>query len=75
MQSTLMSMLAIAGAVSAAPLQSRDVQWVDASEVSSWNNSLVDGWAGQVITDYQPYLKVVTGCVPFPVVTEDGKVG
>lgn len=75
MQSTLMSMLAIAGAVTAAPLQGRDVSWVDASEVAPWNNTLADGWAGQVVVDYQPYLKVVTGCVPFPVVSEDGKVG
>lgn len=70
-----MSMLAIAGAVTAAPLQGRDVAWVDASEVQSWNNTLAPSWAGQVVLDYQPYLKVVTGCVPFPVVTEDGKVG
>lgn len=78
MQSTLMSMLAIAGAVTAAPaasLQGRDVAWVDASEVASWNTTLANGWAGQVVVDYQPYLKVATGCVPFPVVTEDGKVG
>ncbi|KAI3391596.1 hypothetical protein diail_7054 [Diaporthe ilicicola] len=27
------------------------------------------------MADYQHYLKVVAGCVPFPVVTEDGKVG
>ncbi|KAI7788551.1 25 kda protein elicitor [Diaporthe eres] len=75
MQSTLMSMLAIAGAVSAAPLQGRDVAWVDASEVPSWNTTLANGWAGQVVVDYQPYLKVATGCVPFPVVSEDGKIG
>lgn len=75
MQSTLMSMLAIAGAVSAAPLQGRDVAWIDASEVPSWNTTLANGWAGQVVVDYQPYLKVATGCVPFPVVSEDGKLG
>lgn len=75
MQPTLMSMLAIAGAVTAAPLQGRDVTWVDASEVASWDNTLAESWAGQVVVDYQPYLKVATGCVPFPVVTEDGKVG
>ena len=44
-------------------------------EVKSLSPSVRGGSLGKLMKQYQPYLKVFTGCVPFPAVDKDGNVG
>lgn len=43
-------------------------------ELKSLPQAVRGGPVGKLIKQYQPYLKVFTGCVPFPAVDRDGNV-
>lgn len=65
-------LLSLVSAVSAAPLQRRDVIAHDA--VVGFTQTVPSGTLGQLYLKYKPYLYVVNGCVPFPAVDAEGNV-
>jgi len=68
------SILAATTAVSASPLlNSRAVISHDA--VVGFPETVPSGTTGDVYQAYQPFLKVVNGCVPFPAVDAAGNTG
>lgn len=75
MYSAIVSLLALTAVVSAAPAKRADsVNWVDSGSIASWGETLLNDPVGNLISTYKPYLKVVTGCVPFPAVSAAGDV-
>lgn len=59
--------------VTATPLQPRAVIAHDA--VVGFAETVPSGTVGNVYEAYQPFLKVVNGCVPFPAVDASGNTG
>ncbi|KAJ7613706.1 putative necrosis and ethylene inducing peptide 2 precursor [Mycena polygramma] len=56
--------------VGAAPLTDRAA--IDSDAVVGFPQTVPSGTAGSVYLAYQPHLKVVNGCVPFPAVDAEG---
>lgn len=70
-----LSLLALAGASLAAPLNPAQPMRradISSSAVVGFAETVPDTVAGALMLQYQPYLYVVDGCVPFPAVDEDG---
>lgn len=64
--------LAITAAVAAAApslISTRDVEYIPHDEVKGFDEK-----APAVVTKFKPFLKVSSGCVPFPAVDKDGKI-
>jgi hypothetical protein len=59
--------------VNASPVERRAVISHDA--VVGFAETVPSGTVGNVYEAYQPYLKVVNGCVPFPAVDASGNTG
>lgn len=51
-------------------LHARD--WIASDEIVGFNQTVPDNSTGDLYLAYQPYLKVVNGCVPFPGVDAEG---
>lgn len=51
-------------------LHARD--WIASDEIVGFNQTVPDNSTGEIYLAYQPYLKVVNGCVPFPGVDAEG---
>lgn len=51
-------------------LHARD--WIASSEIVGFSQTVPDDATGDLYLAYQPYLKVVNGCVPFPGVDAEG---
>ncbi|RAK96053.1 NPP1 family protein [Aspergillus ibericus CBS 121593] len=51
-------------------LHARD--WIASDEIVGFNQTVPDDATGDLYLAYQPYLKVVNGCVPFPGVDAEG---
>jgi hypothetical protein len=45
---------------------------IDSNAVVGFPQTVPSGTTGKVYLAYQPYLKVVNGCVPFPAVDAQG---
>lgn len=43
-------------------------------DIVGFNQTVPDTTEGDLYTAYQPYLKVVNGCVPFPAVDAEGDI-
>lgn len=43
-------------------------------EVERYTEKVPDNLDGDLMMKYKPWLKVVTGCVPYPAVQDDGKI-
>lgn len=65
--STVATLFAAAGA---APLQARAV--IDHDAVVGFPTTVPSGALGDAYRKFQPWLKVETGCVPFPAVDAQG---
>lgn len=48
---------------------------IDYDKVKGFEKSVPDNSVGFMITEYQPYLDVRSGCVSFPAVDIDGNIG
>lgn len=64
--------LAMAAVAAAAPnpVSAREVETLPHDKVKGFDEK-----APAVVTKFKPYLKVSSGCVPYPAVDKDGKVG
>ncbi|KAG9234897.1 putative NPP1 domain protein [Amylocarpus encephaloides] len=72
--STILSLgLLASAAVDASPIEKRAVIGHDA--VVGFPETVPSGTVGAVYKAYQPFLKVVNGCVPFPAVDASGNTG
>lgn len=75
--SSLLKVLAVASSVIASPieqqLEKRAV--IDHDAVVGFPQTVPSGTLGSVYLAYQPLLKVVNGCVPFPAVDSAGNTG
>lgn len=66
-----------AAAANAIPTKTRPLMartTIDFDEVVGFNQTVPDTTEGTLYTAYQPYLKVVNGCVPFPAVDAEGDI-
>lgn len=45
---------------------------IASDEIVGFDQTVPSGTTGDVYLAYQPYLKVVNGCVPFPAVDAEG---
>ena len=70
MKSTLLSLLLSATVASAAPLEARAVIAHDA--VVGFAQAVPSTATGNSYLKFKPWLKVVSGCVPFPAVNAAG---
>ncbi|KAI2952247.1 hypothetical protein CBS147323_10327 [Aspergillus niger] len=68
--STLSATAAAAAAAGKHRLHARD--WIASDEIVGFNQTVPDNSTGELYLAYQPYLKVVNGCVPFPGVDAEG---
>lgn len=70
--------LLLAVAVHASPLPSSGAttllkrSTIASNEIVGLNETIPDGYFGDLYKAYQPYLKIRNGCVPFPAVDIDG---
>ena len=64
------AVLALAASATASPLAPRGT--VDSDAIVGFAQTVPSGTAGTAYLNYQPYLKVVNGCVPFPAVDASG---
>ncbi|ROV96237.1 hypothetical protein VMCG_07723 [Cytospora schulzeri] len=67
---SILSIAAVAAAATAQPLDRRAV--IGHDEVVGFPQTVPSGTTGDVYQAYQPLLKVVNGCVPFPAVDASG---
>lgn len=76
-RSLQLSLSVLASTVVAIPtpsqLESRAV--IDSDAVVGFPETVPSGTVGTVYETYQPYLKIVNGCVPFPAVDASGNTG
>ncbi|TGO57779.1 hypothetical protein BOTNAR_0194g00010 [Botryotinia narcissicola] len=76
-RSLQLSLSVLASTVIAIPtpsqLESRAV--IDSDAVVGFPETVPSGTVGTVYETYQPYLKIVNGCVPFPAVDASGNTG
>ncbi|KAF2711872.1 25 kDa protein elicitor [Pleomassaria siparia CBS 279.74] len=73
-QNLVLGLAVASTSVSAAPLlKSRAV--IDHDAVVGFPEAVPDGLEGELMLRYKPFLKVVNGCVPFPVVNANGDTG
>lgn len=63
--------LLAATACNASPLLQKRAS-IDSDKVVGFSQTVPSGETGDVYLAYQPYLKVVNGCVPFPAVDAEG---
>lgn len=75
--SSLLKVLAVASAVVASPIEQQiEKRAVIAHDaVVGFPETVPSGTLGAVYKAYQPLLKVVNGCVPFPAVDASGNTG
>lgn len=74
--SSLLKVLAVASAAIASPIEQLDKRAVIAHDaVVGFPQTVPSGSLGALYLAYQPYLKVVNGCVPFPAVDASGNTG
>lgn len=64
-------LLAAAASVNASPLRARDT--IGSDDIVGFAETVPSGTTGALYEAYQPYLKVVNGCVPFPAVNAAGQ--
>ncbi|PYH97154.1 NPP1-domain-containing protein [Aspergillus ellipticus CBS 707.79] len=64
------STLALTRASPAGKMFTRD--WIASDEIVGFDQTVPSGEVGDIYLAYQPYLKVVNGCVPFPGVDAAG---
>lgn len=69
----LVAWLGAASAAIAAPLEARAV--INHDAVVGFPETVPSGLTGQLYLKYKPWLKVFTGCVPFPAVNAAGDTG
>lgn len=67
---SLLSVAAVAAVATATPLSPRAT--IGHDEVVGFAQTVPSGTTGDVYLAYQPLLKVVNGCVPFPAVNAAG---
>lgn len=67
-----LSTLAFATIVLASPTRLFRRADIDADEVVGFPQTVPDDTEGTLMLQYQPYLYVVDGCVPFPAVDAEG---
>jgi hypothetical protein len=69
---SLATLAAIAAVATAAPSRLHRRTDIDADEVVGFSQSVPDNTEGTLMLQYQPYIYVVDGCVPFPAVDAEG---
>jgi len=74
---SVVCLLSVAGLSIAAPREVESIALsrrgtVGSDDIVGFEQTVPSGTTGEVYLAYQPHLKVVNGCVPFPAVDADG---